>query len=439
MFWTDPAHDAFLLERSGVLTTPEIAEAFNRQFGLNISRDQVKGRIQRLKQSGASSPIYFTPEERFEAAVGVEKVRAADRALAREMTAAVRQQARWDEFLDIVRGEIARMPAFEAPSSHQMLKAAGCSCWALAEDGYHAPDCPLVPSSLAVPQHLSQTPETMVLLLSDIHVGKLVQPSVVGDEFGYNAAIFEERLARLKDRVLKIRSLHYVDRLVVYFLGDGVDGVDMRRGHAHRVDLQTATQQTIVLSTALSRLFAELATVFPRVDVQWHFGNHGRIGDFGVNLPSDNHDWMAGMFVQTILEASPNITVKVPTQKYSLTQLGPLTVYAAHGDGIKGGGGFAGLPIYGIARSVAKEIGLHKQNIDLALFGHFHTPYDMVFGATRVIGNSDWSGGDDFSINALGLASEPSQTVFGIHPRRGLTWMYQINLTDGPRRPTKVN
>jgi hypothetical protein len=36
-----------------------------------------------------------------------------------------------------------------------------------------------------------------------------------------------------------------ITKLVIYFLGDGVDGVDMRRGHKGRVDIQTATGQTL--------------------------------------------------------------------------------------------------------------------------------------------------------------------------------------------------
>jgi hypothetical protein len=330
-----------------------------------------------------------------------------EREVARELAAKVTEQARHEEIVRVIEAGAARMPAFDVPAR-------------------------LDPSMMA------STPETMVLLLSDIHIGKLVQPEVCGPEFGYNVGIFGERLARLKDRLLRLKELHTVDRLAVYFLGDGVDGVDMRRGHAHRVDIQTATQQTIMLSGALSRLFAELATVFPSVHVQWHFGNHGRIGDFGVNLPSDNHDWMAGMFVQTIMETAPSVTIAVPTQRYSLTQLGPLTVYAAHGDGIKGGGGFAGLPAYGIARSIAKEIGLHKQVIDLAVIGHFHTANDLTFGATRVLMNGDFSGGDDFSVNQLGLASEPEQWVLGVHERRGITWQYRVQLAEHPRRPTAI-
>jgi hypothetical protein len=376
-------HPVVESEAAGEAFDPEVIEVAAREAARNAAAAELRRRID------------------------ARKLKLIDSEVSREIAAKVTEQARHEEIIRLIETGMARMPAFAVPI---------------------APE----------PAQDDVTPETMVLLLSDIHIGKLVQPEVVGPEFGYNVSVFEERLARLKDRLLRLKSLHCVDRLVIYFLGDGVDGVDMRRGHAHRVDVQTATQQTIMLATAMARLFADLATVFPTVHVQWHFGNHGRIGDFGVNLPSDNHDWMAGTFVQTILDSAPNITIAVPTQKYSLTQLGPLTVYAAHGDGIKGGGGFAGLPAYGIARSVAKEIGLHKQVIDLAVIGHFHTANDLTFGATRVLMNGDWSGGDDYSVNALGLASEPEQWVFGCHKRRGITWQYRVQLAATPRRATKV-
>ncbi len=33
----------------------------------------------------------------------------------------------------------------------RMLTGAGCGCWALAEDGYHAPDCPLLHRAVSAP------------------------------------------------------------------------------------------------------------------------------------------------------------------------------------------------------------------------------------------------------------------------------------------------
>lgn len=406
-----PEYDQELLaaDHEG-LTAKQIAERFTARFGVPVNSDQITGRLTRLHDRGA---IAGTPQERFEAAVQTEQRKLADRALAREMASAVKGQARWQDFLDIVQGEMARATRQE------------------------------IIRPLVIPQG-SGTPETMTVLVGDIHIGKLVDPAVVGDGFGYSTPIFEQRFERLKDRVLRLFSLHSqtapITRIRIYFLGDGVDGVDMRRGHAHRVDIQTATGQTLVLVYAFEGWLRELALALGvEIEVIWDFGNHGRVGEFGVNLPADNWDYIAGVMLGiAIRDLTPQVRLTATSQKYTLTDLGPYRVYSSHGDGVKGGDGFAGLPINGLARALAKDTGLHQQLFGLYLTAHFHTPQDITTQTGRILMNGAWDGGDDYSINQLKAASEPVQIAFGIHPERGITWKSEINLAPSRRKPTPV-
>jgi len=116
----------------------------------------------------------------------------------------------------------------------------------------------------------------------------------------------------------------------------------------------------------------------------------------------------------------------VPTQKYTISQLGPLRVHASHGDAVRGGDGFSGLPINGLARALAKDTGLHKQIFDLYLTAHYHTPQDITTQAGRILMNGAWMDGDEYSVNQLKAASEPVQWAFGIHPDKGMTWQQRI-------------
>jgi hypothetical protein len=409
-----PEYDAFIVE--GVTrgdSHSTIAEGMMDAFGIAITKDQVGGR---LRRKGVSSvPPETTPEERFEAAAKRARDRAADLAIAREMASAAKAQARWDEFLDIFRGELGRTPRADTVQQ------------------------------LVVPQG-SGTPETMTVLIGDIHIGKLADPAVVGSEFGYSLPIFEQRLARLKNRIMRLYGLHSktapITKLVIYFLGDGVDGVDMRRGHKGRVDIQTATGQTLLLTYSFETMIRELvAALGIEIAIVWEFGNHGRVGDFGVNLPADNWDYIAGQMLgialRDLIEAG-KVKLHADTLKYSVTQLGPLRVYSSHNDAIKGGDGFSGLPINGMARGAAKDTGLHKQLFDLHLVAHFHTPQDVTFQTGREIMNGAWDGGDDYSVNGIKAASDPIQWAFGVHPENGITWQSRILLTPNAqtRRPT---
>lgn len=408
-----PEYDAKLLELAGTMTSPQIAEAMNAEYGLELNDDQVRGRFNRLRhgaKTGADSVPESTPEERFDAAVTLERSRLADQALAREMASAVKQQARWQEFLDIVEGELVRTP-------HEIPE--------------FVPTFPVG----------SGTPEIFTLLLGDIHIGKLVSRDVVGSNFGYSAPIFLERINRLSDRVMRLFALHSstapFSSFRIHFLGDGVDGSDMRRGHAHRVDVQSAVQQALLLADTLEQLLRRMASLGIPVDVIWDFGNHGRIGEFGVNLPADNWDFVAGIFLERALRDVPSIRLDVQPLKYHLTQLGPYTTYSSHGDSVRGGDGFAGLPINGLARAIAKDVGLHRQLIDLYLTAHYHTAQDIRTSSGRILMNGSWDGGDDYSVNQLKAASDPVQVAFGIHPTRGITWKSEVELA--PRRePTTV-
>jgi hypothetical protein len=232
-----------------------------------------------------------------------------------------------------------------------------------------------------------------------------------------------------------------IDSLDIYFTGDGVDGVDMRRGHAHRVDIQTATGQVLFLVQAFASLTARLrATLGIPIHWEWRYGNHGRVGEFGVNLPSDNWDFMAGKMLEASLASVPGATINVPTTKGALTKLGPLTVLSGHGDGgRRGGGGYFGIPLGAIASNYVADVGLHQQLIDLFILGHWHQTMDspLPLGG-RVLMSSAWDGGDDYSVNNIKAASQPEQHAFGVHPERGITWQYRIALA--PKRlPTEVS
>lgn len=422
-----PEYDALIAEglASG-LSHSKIAGQLNALYQLGVNKDHVRTRIRFAHvtpaqdapgaEEGPEAASAPTEEEKWAERVLTERQRSADRAVAKEMSAAVKGAARWQDFLDLFQSSLADVRRPEV-------------------------------QPLTIPTG-SGTPEQMVVLIGDIHIGKLADPRVVGSEFGYNVPIFEQRLARLKDRMLRLYALNSqtapITSMRIYFLGDGVDGADMRRGHAHRVDqsVQNSMDQALLLTYSFETLVREMrATLGIPIEIVWEFGNHGRIGDFGVNLPADNYDYVAGQMLGIALRdevAAGGVQLHADSLKYSISQLGPLRVYTSHNDGIKGGDGFAGLPINGMARGSAKDTGLHQQLFDLYMMAHFHTPQDITTQTSRIIMNGAWDGGDDYSVNGIKAASEPVQWAFGIHPTKGMTWQARINLAAARRQPSPV-
>lgn len=366
---------------------PELIEAAARDAARNAAADELRRRID------------------------VRKLKLIDSEVAREIAAKVTEQARHEEIVHLIETGMARMPVPEV-IPHPIPAGSG-------------------------------TPEIMVAVVSDPHVGKLVREDFVGEGFAYNRYLFHERLERWEASILSLQAKHEnaypVRKLVLPFLGDIVDGVDMRRGHGLRVDINSAVKQAIMASRAFGCTIARLSAHFDEIDGDVLSGNHGRVGEYGVAVSTDNWDHVFGLMLQSELANLPNVHIRVPETYHDIVQIGPLKAYLAHGNwGAPGGGGFGGIPFYGILQAAAKDTGLHQHIFDLYMIGHFHQAVMIPYGPTTILVNGAWDGGDDFSVNSLKKASAPIQWAFGVHPERGLTWNYPINVAGTKRAPSPV-
>ena len=85
------------------------------------------------------------------------------------------------------------------------------------------------------------------------------------------------------------------------------------------------------------------------------------------------------------------------------------------------------LPWYGITTRVSRWAateGVH--DFDVVCMGHFHTSSAIRWSQKRIFTNGTFVDGDEFALENLGLESSQSQWLFGIHPKRGTTWDYEI-------------
>jgi hypothetical protein len=77
---------------------------------------------------------------------------------------------------------------------------------------------------------------------------------------------------------------------------------------------------------------------------------------------------------------------------------------------------------------LAKFIYSYVRSFDFLITGHFHTMGEVeTTSGGRIILNSSFIGGDDYSINDLISASTPAQKFFGVNHERK-TWSYDIEL-----------
>jgi len=73
-----------------------------------------------------------------------------------------------------------------------------------------------------------------------------------------------------------------------------------------------------------------------------------------------------------------------------------------------------------------------------AFGGHFHKRHtDEISSKLEYFMCGSLVSDDDWAINKLGISSNPSQGLYGIHPRYGVTWRYAVQV-DKKFLPEKI-
>jgi hypothetical protein len=167
-------------------------------------------------------------------------------------------------------------------------------------------------------------------------------------------------------------------------------------------------------------------------------GNHGRLTEtaqFTKDAALANHDTLIVKIAEAHCKDVKNVSFQYPTGMSCIYAIEGWNFYLTHGHAQPGGN------IWQRAKRTSQTISpLHKGNVKYALSGHFHTEGSIqVSGGMTLIGNGAFLACDAYSYQKLQEASEPNQTIFGVHPKNGVTWRLPIKLRtegegEGPKR-----
>jgi len=308
----------------------------------------------------------------------------------------------------------------------------------------------------------TSSPQEAVMLFGCSHLGLAVNSEEVGGLGGYGLPTFKKRWERYVERVIRItdlhRTTHQINKLNIAFLGDIVHGSNDAGKWGFLHTEQNIVDQLFEASQEIPKGIIELAQIYPEIEISCVYGNHGRVGKYGTEKKFVNWDYVLYKFMETSLAQYKNIKFTIPRSPFQVMQVMDKKFLLIHGSGIRS---YVGIPWYGITRTEAKyrsildgnksidqmwktmqEQGIDKlghkemmqfafnytRSFDYFILGHFHQSGEMeTSSGGRIIMNSSFIGGDDYSINDLVAASVPSQKFFGIN-RHGKTWSYDIEL-----------
>lgn len=278
--------------------------------------------------------------------------------------------------------------------------------------------------------------ETLVLLLSDLHVGEFVSPESTHGINKYDISVFLARMERLMDRVhaIAFEALqgYTFEELVIYCLGDLING-QFGAMHDELIVTQASGLMETVYGTAyvINQFLVNMLQYFERIRVVAVPGNHGRMTKRQWAKDAEmNWDSIIPQICSTQFSGSDRVSFLVPNSFFFIDEIRGQRFLGLHGHQIRG---WAGIPWYGINRIIGNldEVFAHNgPEIHHAVMGHFHQAASVEKVKGEVIATGCVKGPDEYSLGAGVKPSPASQIIFGVHADHGITHRWKIDLQD---------
>lgn len=288
------------------------------------------------------------------------------------------------------------------------------------------------------PSKGSKQRESIVLFLSDIHMGEVISIDSMGGRNSYNMKVAVARLERYFQNVVKLGTEHWTgpapDSIYLVLGGDMISG-EIHEELAKTNDLLSIPAVQI-LAEALAAGIMLLRESFPNIPMNVISvpGNHGRTTrkpeskDFALNSYDTLVAWMLEWWAQT--KGIKNITFSAPRSGDAVVSIHGWNHLFTHGDriGSRGGTGFVG-PAATAARGMQKLIQDYAAEgiiIHTIVIGHFHVELELEQGMV----NSCMSGPSEYSRTFRMRSHPPTQLMFTVHPQYRIARRWRVQIGD---------
>ncbi len=264
---------------------------------------------------------------------------------------------------------------------------------------------------------------TVVVHLSDLHNGEVVDADVIGIGDGFDADILRQRLGRWIKKVLLMidiwRTGREIPRLVVLLDGDMISGII--HDELEITNDLNIVEQTSETAMLVASAIAQISAYFPGgVHVSCTVGNHGRTKQKKeMKEPQVSWDAVCYQMMAQFLVGYDHITFDIPKSKWAITSIENMNWLHWHGDGIKS---WAGIPYYGIDRAVKnirEALMIGDKTFDSLAMGHFHVPFTHPLPTGKLVVNGCFKGGDEYAMNGLFKHTDPVQHIYLVSTSKG--------------------
>lgn len=259
--------------------------------------------------------------------------------------------------------------------------------------------------------------ETAILHVCDGHAGRIT-PS-------YDEDVYRYRMDTLFDSAMTIIALHRkmydIDTLRILNDGDNVQGEEPEQGgKIGNVKMGVRDQITKLAFPTWVKLISSLKQEFPEVIFDGFPGNHGyeRLAPETSRADLSLYDLLAAN-----LNDRKGITINAHEVFGDIIYIEGFRCFCFHGDGIPS---HQGVPFFALDRRL-KAWHMQFGGFNYAFGAHFHKEHsDEISSRLKYFMASSLVSDDDWALKKLGISSNPSQGLYGMHPEFGITWRYSV-------------
>ena len=281
-----------------------------------------------------------------------------------------------------------------------------------------------LPAVNIIHPHFSDTEgdeEVALLLCSDGHAGKITK--------SFNKNVYRERMEETFQSAMKIVNLHRhlypIKKLVIANLGDNIQGENPHQGSKiGETECGARDQVKSIAAPVWNDVVCSFRSEFDEVIFEGVPGNHGHDK---LAPETSSYDLLLYDILQAGIGREKGITINVHDEWYAFFKILGYKFFAFHGDGMPCQ---QGVPFFALDRAL-KSWYMQYNGFSYALSGHFHKAYhNAVSSRLEHFMNGSLVSDDEWVLKTLKISSHPSQTLIGVHPKRGTTWKYNLCVDD---------
>lgn len=262
--------------------------------------------------------------------------------------------------------------------------------------------------------------ETFVIVTSDEHWGAMTDGGYCLEYMNRSWDYYTERILRIHEIMSQTipfkRCVHIND-------GDHLTGQGIFKNQAYKTECNVMEQYLLHCCPSRVRLYDKLLERFETIDSYYLRGNHGRTG---FEYPDEvNWDTVMAYQLKTWYKDVERVNVNVIEDWYDVINIDGWGFLTTHGDMIRQ---YLNIPWYGQTTKASRWSLAIQEPWQYLLLAHFHTFSWYSWNKIEIICNGSFLIGDEFPLKVMGMAGEPVQWVFGVHPERGASWRYPLNV-----------